>query len=142
MLSAISKNVQSTTLFVLLGLALFNGCASSLDREDARQAATRVHSQIHSRSFAALYDESLDGFKTVDKAEFVTGMSALQDKLGLVKNLKEMAYQTGLDSRVGRTHALVFDMQCEGQRVRETLVFVRGNDHKMQLWKFNIEPFD
>ena len=105
-------------------------------------AAARVHSQIRSRSFASIYDESANGFKTVDKVEFVAWMSELQNKLGPVKKLKEIAYQIGLDSRVGRTHALVFDVQCEGERIRETLVFVRDDDHTMRLWKLGIEPVD
>ena len=67
-------------------------------------------------------------------------MTELHDKLGAIKNIKEMAYQAGLDSRAGRTHALVFDVHCESARARETLVFVRGEDHKMQLWKLNIDP--
>ena len=130
------------SVLVVLGLGLLNGCASPRDREAARHAAARIHSHIHSRNFAAIYDEAANGFKTVDRADFVTGMSELQNKLGPVKDLKEMGYKTGLDSRVGRTHALVFDIQFEGERVRETLVFVRGDDDQMQLWKLGIEPAD
>lgn len=138
-LSATFKFFQFITLLVFLWLGLLSGCANPQDREVARQAAARIHSQIHSRDFAAIYDESGEGFKTVEKAEFIAGMTELQNRLGAVKTFKEMAYQAGLDSRLGRTHALVFDVQYEGERVRETLVFVRGDDHKMQLWKLDIK---
>jgi hypothetical protein len=139
-LSATSKLYQFTSVLLFLGLVLLNGCANPRDREAARHAAARIHSQSHNRNFAIIYDEAATGFKTVDRAEFVADMSDLQNKIGAVKNLKEIAYQTGLDSKVGRTHALVFDVQCERERIRETLVFVRGADHKMQLWKLGIEP--
>lgn len=130
------------TILVALVVGLLNGCANSADLEDARFAASRVHAKLQSRSFAEMYDESAAGFKTVEKTQFVADMRRLNDELGSVKNLKEIAYQTGLDSRVGgRTYSLVFEVQCEKQRVRETLVFVRANDHRMQLWKFGIEPY-
>lgn len=133
---------QFTTLLLLLGLGLLNGCATSQDQEAAISAAVRIHSQIQKRNFAAIYDEAANGFKTVDRAEFVAAMSELQNKLGPMKNLKEMAYQTGFDSRAGQTHALVFDVWYERERVRETLVFVRTGDDKMQLWKLGVEPIN
>lgn len=136
------KSFQSTSLLVFLVLGLLNGCTNSRDLEAARQAAARIHSQIQSRNYDEVYDESANGFKTVNKDEFVADMRELQDKLGPVKNLKELAYQTGLDSRAGRTHALVFEVQCERERLRETLVFVRGENDKMQLWKLGIEPIN
>jgi hypothetical protein len=136
------KFFESTSLLVLLVPGLLAGCANSRDREAAREAAARIHSQIRSRSFAAIYDEAADGFKTVEKADFVDGMNGLQDKLGPVKDIKEMVYQTGLDSRVGRTHTLVFDVRFEVERVREILVFVHGNENKLQLWKLDIEPIN
>ena len=138
-LSATFKFSHFISLLVFLSLGLSSGCANAGDREAARQAAARIHSQIHNRDFAAIYDESAEGFKTVEKAEFVAGMTRLQDKLGAVKNFKEMVYQAGVDSRAGRTHALIFDVQCEGESVRETLIFVRGDDQRMQLWKLGIE---
>ena len=127
-------------ILVALVVGLLNGCANSADREDARAAATRIHAQIQSRSFAQIYDESADGFKTIEKAQFVADMRELSGKLGPIKKLKEIAYQTGFDSRAGRTHSLVFELQCESERVRETLILVRANDRTMQLWKFGLEP--
>ena len=140
LLSAPFKSFHSKGLLVILVLGLISGCVNSRDREAARDAAARIHSQIQSRNFAAVYDESSSGFKTVEKADFERDMREIQDKVGAVKSLKEMAYQTGLDSRFGRTHSLVFDVQYENERVRETLVFVRGDDETMRLWKLSLAP--
>lgn len=129
-------------LVVLVSLTLLGGCAVQRDREAARFAAARIHSQMLNRNFATIYDESASGFKTIDESEFVARMNELQDKLGRINNLNEIAYQTGLDSRVGRTHALVFDLQCDLGRARETLVLVRAGSGEMQLWKLGIDPFN
>jgi hypothetical protein len=130
-----------TIILVVLVVGLLNGCANSGDRKDARAAATRIHEQIQRRSFAQIYDESADAFKMIEKPQFVADMRDIFDKLRSIKNFKEIAYQTGFDSRAGRTHSLVFEVQCETERVRETLVFVRANDRTMQLWQFGIEPY-
>lgn len=129
-------------LVVLGSLSLSGGCGFRRDKEDARLAAARIHSQMLSRNFAAIYDESATGFKTVDQSEFVARMNELQDKLGRIKNRTEIAYQRGLDTRVGRTHALVFDLQCDVGHVRQTLVLVRTGSGGMQLWKLGIVPVD
>ena len=93
--------------------------------------------------FEAVYRKSAPRFKTVgSESEFVAGMKKLQEKLGLLKNANEIAYQTGLDSRIGRTHLLVFDLEYDRGSARETLTLVQSENGGMQLWKLDIQPVE
>ena len=142
LVSTINRFQSPARLAVVLSLSLLGGCAIQRDQEAARLVAARIHSQMHSRDFAAIYRESATGFKTVDEADFVARMNEICDKLGRFNNLNEITYQTGLDSRVGRTHTLIFDLRGELRRARETLVLIRGENGDMLLWKFGIEPIE
>ena len=132
--------VNIRVFLIVFALSLVAACAGQQDRGVARLAAGRIHSQMLSGDFGAIYNESADGFKTIDASEFISMMTTMQDKLGRIKNIKELAYQTGLDSRVGRTHTLIFDIEYDSGRVKETLVLIYADRHTMQLWKLGIEP--
>jgi hypothetical protein len=138
------RGIQVSALLAILGIViLFVGCSVERDREEARAVAARVHAEMQSRDFAAIYNESAPRFKSVgNESEFVARMNGFQEGLGLLKSVNEIAYTTGLDSRVGRTHVLVFDLQYEHGRAREHLMLVRSASDKMVLWKLDIQPLE
>jgi hypothetical protein len=90
--------------------------------------------------YAGMYRESAAGFKTMSEPEFINFMTDLQKKLGALKSIQQKAYQTGVESSVGRTYSLIFDVEYELGRVRETLVMVRGDNGQMQLWRLGLVP--
>jgi len=132
----------SVLLVITLSVGLSTGCNVAKDRDAAETAATRIHAQMRNRDFAGIYNQSASGFRTVPEGEFVSHMTEIQNKLGQINEIKAVAYETGMDTRVGRTHTLIFGVRYDHGRVRETLVLVRGNNNEMQLWKLGIEPID
>jgi hypothetical protein len=132
----------SVLLLVALSAGLSFGCEVGQDKEAAETLAARIHTQMRSRDFAGVYNQSASGFRTVSEAEFVSDMTEIQNKLGQITDVKAVAYQTGLDTKAGRTHTLIFAVRYDRGRVRETLVFVRGDNNEMQLWKLGIEPIN
>ena len=125
---------------VLLLIGIFGGCVNQRDLERANSAASHIHSQMGSGDYAGIYRESASGFKTLSEPEFVTLMTNLQKELGALKNRQQRAYTTGVDSNAGKTYSLIFDVEYELGRVRETLVFARGDDGAMQMWRLGINP--
>lgn len=61
---------------------------------------------------------------------------------GALKKANEIAYQTSIDSNIGRTHALTIDLDFEHGRAREHMIFTRSDSGKMQLWKLDIDPIN
>ncbi len=130
-------------LALLAGVIFLVGCAVERDRTEAVAVAARVHDEIRAGDFAAAYKESAPRFKTVgSESDFVTWMGKFDEKFGSLKNANEISYETGLDSRIGRTHLLVFDLQYVHGRARETMILVRSESGQMQLWKLGIQPID
>jgi hypothetical protein len=131
----------SVLLVATLSIGLSTACKVTQDREAAEKAADRIHVQMRNRDFAGIYNQSASGFRTDTEAGFVSHMTEIQNKLGQIKDVKAVAYETGLDTRVGKTCTLIFAVRYDFGRVRETLVLVRGNN-EMQLWKLGIEPIN
>jgi len=51
-------------------------------------------------------------------------MSSLREKLGTLTQVNEIAYERGIDTRVGQTCTLKFNLVLSSKHARETLVFV------------------
>ena len=127
-----------TLVFTSLTLA---GCASQQARSDALRAADRIHVFITKQEFASIYRESSDSFKQEgDESRFVESMTAIYESVGALKNAKPVAYQSTIDSNVGRQHVLIFDLEFERARGRERLLFTRTKNGEMQLLDIVIEP--
>jgi hypothetical protein len=134
---------QANLVIAIFGTVALVACSFERDRGEAVTVAARVHAEMRAGDFAALYKESAPRFKTVgSESEFVTWMKELQQEFGLLKNANEITYQTGLDSRIGRTHVLVFDLDYDRGRARESMTLVRSESGEMQLWKLAIQPVD
>jgi len=130
-------------LVITIGALLLVGCAITRDKEDAQTVAAGIHQKIIAGDFAAIYHESAPPFKAVgSESEFVAGLKGLQQKFGQLKNEDQVAYQTSLDSSIGQTHLLVFDLEFDHGRARESLMFVRSAEGKMALWRLDIKPLD
>ena len=139
----ISLKQINALLAVLASAVVLAGCAGEQDRAQAKTVADGVHAHLRSGEFAAIYDESAPRFKTVGSAsQFVSQMKAFHEGLGSLKNANEIAYQTGLDSTVGRTHVLLFTLEYEHGKAIERLTLVRSAAGEMQLWKMDIQPVD
>jgi hypothetical protein len=133
-----------TALAILaVGFLFPAGCSITKDREDAREVAARVHRQMLAGDFAAIYKESAPPFKNVgSESEFVSGLKEFQEQVGPLKTQKEVVYQTGIDSKIGRTHLMVFDLEFDHGRARESLMLVRSAGGKMELWRLDVQPVD
>jgi len=126
---------------ISIGLSFLFGCSIAIDQKDAEVVAARVHEAILSEDFAAIYNESAPQFRSVgSESEFVAGLNQLKKRLGRLKAQSEIAYQTNLDAKIGRTHVLTFDLEFELGRARESMMFVRSASGKMELWRIDIQP--
>jgi hypothetical protein len=117
------------------------GCNVQQDRMEAQKAAERIHSQLQSLDYASVYRESGESFKEVgDESKFIAGMRLLYEENGTLKTATPIAYQSGVDSNVGRTHTLIFNLEFERGRAKERMVLTRSTSGPMQLWDLRIDP--
>lgn len=130
----------ATLLMVIASLSIFVSCTSEKDMRATKTAAARINSQMRNKEFANIYRESSPLFKTTSESDFVAQITELQKKLGPIKNISDRAYQSGMDNNVGRIFTLISDVEYETGHGRQTLVFVRGENGAMQLWKLGFDP--
>ncbi len=130
----------SRLLIVIASVNLFVGCTSEKEMQATKTAAARINSQMRNKEFANIYRESSQGFKTISESDFVAHITELQKKLGPIKKISDRAYQSGMDNTAGRTHTLISDVEYETGHVRQTLVFVQGENGEMKLWKLGFDP--
>ncbi len=124
-------------------MALVVSCNVERDHTDARALALRVHSQMQSGDFAAIYRESAPRFKAVgSESQFVSMMQQINEESGALKKADEGSYQTGVDSNIGRTHVLLFNLEYEHGHSKERMILTRSESGQMQLWKLDINPVD
>jgi hypothetical protein len=136
-----------TSAFVATGIAIgcliLLNCSIQRDAEEARAVARRVHRQMLTGDFATIYNDAAPAFKAEGSGpDFVAGLSEFQQQLGLLKSQQEVSYQTVIDSKIGRTHLLTFDLEFDQGRARERLMLARSNTGKMELWRLDIQPVD
>jgi len=126
---------------ILLVIFIVVGCNVARDQADAGAVASRVHSQMQSGDFAGIYRESAPRFKGVGtESQFVSMMEQINREIGVLKKTDEVAYQTGVDSRIGRTHVLFFNLEYEHGHSRERMTLTRSDSGQMQLWKLEWLP--
>jgi len=122
-------------------LLLVIGCNVAQDKTDAEAVATRINSQLQIGDFASIYRESSQSFKQVgNEAKFVAGMELFHKENGDLRKITPIAYQTGVDSKAGRTHVLIFQIDCDRGGSRERMVLTRSQSGRMELWDLALEP--
>ncbi|HEV2913270.1 MAG TPA: hypothetical protein VGX92_08140 [Pyrinomonadaceae bacterium] len=127
---------------ILTLVLLLPSCNIERDRVDAEKVAERVHSQIRAGDYSAIYRESSQRFKSVgSESEFVSRMEQFHRDNGSLKTASEISYKAGIDSNVGRTFVLIFNLDFEQGHATERMIFTRYNG-QVQLWKLEIEPID
>jgi hypothetical protein len=136
-------NHKASMFILVASLSLLLCCTNANERNEVEGLALRVHEQMRAANFAAIYQESEPRFKTVGtELEFVNSLKELQEKLGSFEHAETMAYETKLDSRIGRTYQLTCELEYDHGRAREDLTVVRSAAGKMQLWALEIQPLD
>lgn len=143
-----SKFLSSLPVVKLVGvrlslffITLVSACSISQDRNDARLIAASVHEKMVHGDFGGIYHQAAPSFKSIgSESEFVAGLSGLQARLGSPKHFTELGYETKLDPQLGRTHFLIFDLEYEHGHARESLMFLRSPEGKMELWRLDIQP--
>jgi hypothetical protein len=136
-----SFNRDIYKLPIFLVILIIGSCNVARDQKDAAAVASRVHSQMQTSNFAAIYRESAPRFKGVgSESQFVSMMQQGEQQSGVLKKAVEVAYQTGVDSNIGRTHTLVFNLEYEHGHATERLILTRSDNGQMQLWKLEIDP--
>lgn len=128
-------------VLIIITICCLFGCGNRQDRADAQSAAERVNALIQKQDYVSIYNESGDDFKKEgEQAKFVAMLEAIYNSAGPVKKFTPIAYQSSLDTRVGRKHVLIYELQFEGGRGRERLEFTRNRNGEMRLWDLVIEP--
>jgi hypothetical protein len=130
------RYLKSISIILAVG---FIGCSSSQDKTAAGDLAQRVHSRMQSGDFATIYKESAPRLKSAStESEFVDYFKDIQNELGSLKQVHEIAYESRMDSRTGRANAFMFQLDYERGRLYETMTLVRSDSGQMQLWKLGI----
>lgn len=128
-------------LLVIVVALLLGGCNVARDEHDAQEAAFRIHSQFTKGDFTSLHREATQHFKLRDERTFVSFMEQMRQEYGVMKKATVLAYQSGVDSNVGRSHVIISDLEFEkGARARERIILTRAADGQMRLWELLIEP--
>jgi Protein of unknown function (DUF4019) len=118
--------------------AVLISCNIERDHADAVILAARVHSQMQTEDYLAIYRESAPRFKNVgSESQFVSMMQDFRRQIGLLKGASEIAYQASVSSGVGKIHVLTFHLEFEHGRFIEKLSFIRSDDGQMRLWKLD-----
>jgi hypothetical protein len=127
-------------IFVFLFIALSIGCLSSNDLEDAKAAASKVHSQMQSGDYASIYRESAPRFKSVgSESQFVSKMQEVSQVTGALKKAEAISFEAGVDSNIGKTYTLLSELEFERGIFRERMIFTRSDSGQMQLWKLDMD---
>ena len=108
--------------------------ASSQDKTDARAAAAHVLSQFEAGEFQQLYKESSAVFKQIgSETAFVTAFLQTRQKVGVLKNPKEISFATRPDN----IHVLIYRLENERFTTDMRLSFERAKSGKMELAGLN-----
>jgi hypothetical protein len=128
----------TSLFFTILVYIVLISCNVERDHEDAAAVAARVHSQMETEDYSAIYMEAAQRFKTVgSEQQFVSTMHDFRGQIGLLKATSEIAYQASIVSGAGEIHVLIFRMEFERGQAIEKLSFIRSDDGRMRLWKLD-----
>lgn len=104
------------------------------DMADARAAAQHVLALMEAGDFATLYKESSAGFKQIgSESAFVTKFQQTRLKTGVLKNPKEVSFNTRPDA----VHVLVYRTANEHYVTDIRLSFQRAKNGAMELAGLN-----
>jgi hypothetical protein len=96
---------------------------------------------MQSGDLAAIYRESSPGFKAAtSETQLVSIIQEINQENGSLKKAEEVAYQTGVDSRIGRTYVLLFKLEYERREIKERMTLTRSDGGQMQVWKIEWIP--
>jgi len=127
------------SVFALVLLAL-GACYSKQDEGQALKAAEKIHSEFQNGDFRGVYKESAQGLKqAVSESGFIDSVGRIYTENGAIRKITPVAYQSGMDSKSGPNHILLFDVEFERLRVRERMVFVRLPSGQMELWDLVVD---
>lgn len=119
----------------IVAVLIFSACYSKRDEADALNAAAQIHAHLQAGEFRAIHKQASQGFRrAMDESTFVSGMTQLFKDNGAIQKITPVAYQSGVDSKAGKTHTVIFDLDCERTRARERLVFTRSSAGQLELW--------
>jgi hypothetical protein len=89
---------------------------------------------LQNGDFGSVYREGGPALKNaIGETSFVTGIARVYKENGTLEKITPIAYQTGVDSKLGPQHVLLFDVTFERIRVRERMVFTRSQAGPMEL---------
>ena len=101
---------------------------------DARAAALRVLAQMEAGDFAAVYKGAADSFKQIgSETAFVTKFQQTRQKTGVLKNPKELKF----DTRPDNIHVLVYRVENQAFITEMRLSFERAKNGSMALVGLN-----
>jgi hypothetical protein len=132
---------QLEAALILIIVAWSIGCSVKRDMADAKAVAGRIHSQMKAGDYFSIYRESATRFQSVgSEAQSISLMQQFSQENGAIREAKDVAYQTGVDSGIGRNHVLLYDVTYEHGRARERMILTHDKGGQMQLWKLDMEP--
>ncbi|HXE95204.1 MAG TPA: hypothetical protein VN642_02275 [Dongiaceae bacterium] len=107
---------------------------SNEEKDAARTAAARVLAQFSSGDFATIYKDSAAGFKQIgSESQFVEKFQQTRQRVGVLKNPKEISFETRPDS----SHVLVYRLENDHYNTDMRLTFSRIKSGKMELSGLN-----
>ena len=139
-----------TAVFLCLSLLMIAGCdskkdkpgavapgkaaavapATPQDQTDARAAAKLVLSQLFAGDFAKIYQDASPGFKKIGtEAQFIAKFQQTRQKVGVLKNPRELSFATLPD----RGHVLVYRVDNDLYNTDVRLTFARAQNGRMEL---------
>lgn len=108
--------------------------ASPQDQADARAAAAQVLARLTAGDFATVYQAAEPGFKKIgSESQFVAKFQQSRQKVGVLKNPKEVSFAT----LPGKGHVLVYRLENELFNTDMRLSFSRSANGKMELAGLN-----
>ncbi len=107
---------------------------SPQEKEEVRSAAAKVLAQFTAGDFAVVYKNAAPGFKQIgSESQFIEKFQQTRQKVGLLKNPKEISFET-LPNKI---HVLVFRLESDHYISDMRLSFTRAKSGTMELAGLN-----
>ena len=133
--------MRTAKYLIFFAVLLISGCYSKHDETDALNVAAKINSQLQQGDFASIYRQAGPSFRQEgDESKYVSVMTQYFKETGALRKITPRAYQSGVDSKAGRHHVLLFDLEFERGHGRERMVFTRSASGQMELWDLSIDP--
>ena len=129
-----------TGILVLVIMSTQAGCNVNINRAEAQKTAARIHHQFANGDFASIYRDSSEHFKQLEEKEFISSMEQIRQDYGPLQGATVIAYQSGVDTKMGVTDVIISDLEFVKAKAREKMIFSRAEDGSLLLWDLIIEP--